>query len=135
MSKAMRVLSRNVPTFSITFIASLPNVLLFNRDGNPALGWIFGAFALSIQLSALSQAIVLYGAFEAMRGRRVDLVASFQHAWRRFLPVIGAGLFFPGWVGVPAPYRSGSHLGHDVVRRNTGLCGRADRPLEEPEAK
>ena len=100
MSEAMRVLSRNVVTFSIvTFIASLPTVLLFNPHNelvlNPAtVVWMFaGAWDLSILLSALSQAIILYGAFEAMRGRRVDLMASFQNAWRRFLPVIGAGLF------------------------------------------
>ena len=87
-------------TFSIvTFIASLPTVLLFNPYNelvaNPAtVVWMLaGAWDLSILLSALSQAIILYGAFEAMRGRRVDLMASFQHAWRRFLPVIGAGLF------------------------------------------
>jgi hypothetical protein len=43
-------------------------------------------------LYALSQAIVLYGAFEDIRGRPVDLVASFGQGSRRFLPVIGVGL-------------------------------------------
>ena len=47
MSEAMRVLSRNVVTFSIvTFIASLPTVLLFNPHNelvlNPAtVVWMF----------------------------------------------------------------------------------------------
>ena len=92
MSKAMAVFSRNLLPFGIvTAIASLPTVLLFNGHEdvvrNPAAA---GALALSGGLSALSQAIVLYGAFEDMRGRPVDLMLrSFQHASRRFLPVIG----------------------------------------------
>ena len=74
MSKAMAVLSRNLLPFGIvTAIASLPTVLLFNGHEdvvrNPAAA---GAVALSGGLSALSQAIVLYGAFEDMRGRPVD---------------------------------------------------------------
>ena len=92
MSKAMAVFSRNLLPFGIvTAIASLPTVLLFNGHEdvvriNPAAA---GALALSGGLSALSQAIVLYGAFEDMRGQPVDLMRSFQHASRRFLPVIG----------------------------------------------
>src|SRR6516162_5298083 len=89
MSKAMAVFSRNLLPFGIvTAIASLPTVLLFNghEDVNPAAA---GAVALSGGLSAFSRAIVLYGAFEDMRGQPVDLMRSFQHASRRFLPVIG----------------------------------------------
>jgi hypothetical protein len=89
MSKAMAVFSRNLLPFGIvTAIASLPTVLLFNghKDVNPAAA---GAVVLSGGLSAFSQAIVLYGAFEDMRGQPVDLMRSFQHASRRFLPVIG----------------------------------------------
>ena len=91
MSKAAAVLSRNLLPFGIvTGIASLPTVLLFNGHEdvvrNPAAA---GAVALSGGLSAFSQAIVLYGAFEDMRGQPVDLMRSFQHASRRFLPVIG----------------------------------------------
>jgi hypothetical protein len=95
MSKAMTVLSRNVLTFGIvTLIASLPNVLFFNRQnplvGNPALvGWIFASAALFVVLNGLTQAVVLYGAFEDMRGRPVDILASLGRAWRRFVPVIG----------------------------------------------
>jgi hypothetical protein len=33
---------------------------------------------------------VIYGAFEDLRGRPVDLMRSFQHASHRFLAVIGA---------------------------------------------
>ena len=79
--------SRNLLPFGIvTAIASLPTVLLFNGHKDLAAA---GAVVLSGGLTALSQAIVLYGAFEDMRGRPVDLMRSFQHASRRFLPVIG----------------------------------------------
>jgi hypothetical protein len=99
MSKTITVLSRNLLTFCIvTTIASLPVVLLFNtpvlvRSANSTAGiWILAGIALWQVLYALSQAIVLYGAFEDIRGRPVDLVASFGQASRRFLPVIGVGL-------------------------------------------
>jgi hypothetical protein len=106
VNKAYTVLSRNVLTFSlVTGIAALPGVLLFNRHDdvahNPsALGWLFGGIAVSMVLGALSQAVVLYGAFEDMRGRPVDLMASFQLAWRRFLPVIGVSLLMGLLVGL-----------------------------------
>jgi hypothetical protein len=109
MSKTITVLSRNVLTFCIvTAIASLPIVLLFNasgvliRSGNSmAPIWILAGLALWPVLHALSQAIVLYGAFEDIRGRPVDIVASFVQGARRFLPVIGVGLLmaFLGGLG------------------------------------
>ena len=70
----------------VTAIASLPMVLLFNGHGDLAAA---GAVALSGGLSALTQAIVIYGASEDLRGRPVDLMRSFRHASNRFLAVIG----------------------------------------------
>ncbi|HEY7301815.1 MAG TPA: hypothetical protein VH684_28325 [Xanthobacteraceae bacterium] len=98
MTKTTTVLARNLLKFSIvTAIASLPTVLLFGSRtlfirSPTAFAWSFAGFALWPVLYALSQAIVLYGAFENIRGRPVDLVASFVQASRRFLPVIGVGL-------------------------------------------
>ena len=43
---------------------------------------------------------MLYGAFEDMRGRPVDLMRSFQHASRRFLPVIGVAFLTTLLVGL-----------------------------------
>jgi hypothetical protein len=88
ISAAITVLSRNLLPFCIvTAIGSLPTALVFSVFGRPApfwvgpmaaMSWIWGRAALSMVLSALCQAIVLYGAFEDMRGRPVDLMASFQ---------------------------------------------------------
>jgi MFS family permease len=98
MNKAINVLSRNLLPFSIvTAVAALPSLLLVNRntdfaDNPSALGWFFGGIVLAMVLSALSQAVVLYAAFEDMRGRPVDILASFRLSWRRFLPVIGVAI-------------------------------------------
>jgi hypothetical protein len=96
MNKAMQTLSRNVLPFSIvTGVAALPSILLFDRnaadfdtDGaTMAILFVVGML-LTFVLHGLSQAIVLNAAFEDMRGRPVDMMASFRAGWRRFLPVI-----------------------------------------------
>jgi hypothetical protein len=98
MNKAITMLSRNLLPFSIvTGVAALPQVLLFERHTGATqtgwdIAWILIGVVLTIVLSALSQATVLYGAFEGMRGGQVDILASFQYAWRRFVPVIGVAI-------------------------------------------
>jgi uncharacterized membrane protein len=98
MSKTIKVLSRNALTFGIvTGVANLPTVLLmrvYRVMNSYDLVIRIGGLALSdVLLVAPSQAILLYAAFDDLRGRSIDLVASFGHAWRRFLPVIGAAFF------------------------------------------
>src|SRR5262249_48616043 len=51
--------------------------------------------ALSVVMDALSQAILLYGAFEVMRGRPMNLAASARIGLRRFLPVLGVAIAVP----------------------------------------
>jgi hypothetical protein len=98
MNKSITMLSRNLLPFSIvTGIAALPQVVLFDRHGGapakPAeVALIFTGILLTMVLSALSQAVVLHGAFESMRGGRPDVLTSFRHAWRRFPAVIGVAL-------------------------------------------
>jgi hypothetical protein len=107
LNRTLSVLSRNFLTFFIvTTIAGLPTVLLSHSgmfmDGktvqNP--GQVFGMLLLSlflgIVLYTFSQAIVLYGAFQDMRGRSVSLVESLQVGLRRFFPSSGS----------PSPCRS-----------------------------
>jgi hypothetical protein len=103
LNRTLSVLSRNFLTFFIvTTIAGLPTVLLSHSgmfmDGktvqNP--GQVFGMLLLSlflgIVLYTFSQAIVLYGAFQDMRGRSVSLVESLQVGLRRFFPIIGVAI-------------------------------------------
>src|SRR5689334_14873807 len=98
MNKAIQIWSRNVLPFSVvTGIAALPSVLIFERSAdfdNLAVAASMSGLGmlLALVLSGLSQAVVLNAAFEDMRGRPVDMLASFQVGFRRFLPVIGVTL-------------------------------------------
>jgi hypothetical protein len=98
INRTFSVLSRNfLPFFCVTAITSLPSLLLLK---NPATvddlsqSWqpmLLGVF-LAIVLGVLSQAIVLYGAFQDMRGRPVNLLESFQVGLHRFFPIIGLAI-------------------------------------------
>jgi hypothetical protein len=98
MFKSVKMLLRNLLPFGIvTGVAALPQVLLFDRlsghGGKPSNFVLIAVGAvLTVVLMALSQAVVLQGAFECMRGGRPDVRTSFKHAWRRLLPVIGVAL-------------------------------------------
>jgi hypothetical protein len=106
MNKSITMLSRNQLPFSIvTGVAALPSVLVFARQSaaNPTpwdAALIVIGVLVAMVLSALSQATVLYGAFEGLRGGRVDVMASFKYASRRFLPVIGVAILSAFLVGL-----------------------------------
>src|SRR5215471_5594731 len=95
LSRTMSVYLRNLLPFSlVTFIAALPNALIFTPSPGQAaasgsFGWLFFGWVVGMVLSALSQAIVLYGAFEDMRGRPVNLMESVRVGWSRILPALG----------------------------------------------
>jgi hypothetical protein len=107
-SKAWSVFSQNFLTFIlVTGIASLPS-LLFPQPapGTPAdpfanvgMGRLLAIF-LMIVLGMLSQAIVLYGAFQVMRGRPIDLAESARIGLRRFFPIVGLAIGVPVLCGL-----------------------------------
>jgi hypothetical protein len=101
LNRTLSVLSRNFLTFFIvTTIAGLPTILLTqsmvtdgtNRSAAQLLGLLLLGGFLAIVLYTLSQAIVLYGAFQDMRGRPVSLTESLQVGLRRFFPIIGLAI-------------------------------------------
>jgi MFS family permease len=103
LNRTTSVLSRNfLPFFSVTAVAQLPTILLPEFWAAPPSGSDQAAaqsaillglgLLLMMVLSVLSQAVVLYGAFQDMRGRPVRLVESFQVGLRRFFPIIGLGI-------------------------------------------
>jgi len=98
LSKTIGVLSRNVLPFSVVtaLVSAIPLLIFGEATANPSdLSSILLSLAsavLAIVLDALSQAIVLYGAFEDLRGRPVNLVSSIQFAGSRLLAVIGVAL-------------------------------------------
>jgi hypothetical protein len=103
LNRTSSVLSRNfLIFFVVTAVAHLPALLFFkstNIDANAsgtemavAFGMLIGGLLLMIVLSTLSQAIVLFGAFQNMRGREVNLSESLQVGLRRFFPIIGLAI-------------------------------------------
>jgi hypothetical protein len=110
VNQTFSILMRNLLPFClVTLVASLPQVLIdATRMGavNPnsaraGLTMIFTGLGAMI-LGAISQAAVLYGAFDDMRGRRVDLFESLRVGLRRFFPLIGTALLFIIFAAVSA---------------------------------
>jgi hypothetical protein len=106
-SRAWWVFSRNFLTFTlVTAIAGLPSLLMPRpTPGVPAnpfdnLGIMGALFLLLIVLGTLSQAVVLYGAFQVMRGRPVDLAESARIGLRRFFSLVGVAIVVPLLVGL-----------------------------------
>jgi hypothetical protein len=87
LRRTWSVLSRNfLAFFLVTAIASLPDILL--EDLGQSRGWVIFGLFLSDVMRRLSQAALLHGAFQQMRGKPVSLTQSFQVGLRRFFPVI-----------------------------------------------
>ena len=101
LNRTTSVLSRNFPMFfAVSAVAQLPTLLVSRLSFSPETvtsGWqltqvfaLTGAsVVLTIVLSVISQAVLLYGAFQDMRGRPVSLIESLQVGRRRFFPIIG----------------------------------------------
>jgi hypothetical protein len=102
-NRTFSVLSRNLLPFGImTAVAALPNTLLFtpgtrvvSAAGVAGGGLFFLGLILTMVLTALTQAAVLYGAFEDMRGRPVNVADSIKIGLARFFPVLGVAICVP----------------------------------------
>ncbi len=101
-SRAWSVLSGNFAAFVlVTGIAGLPS-LLIQQAAPDTLGNTFAdvgmaVFAAIVTLGfwTLSQAIVLYGAFQVMRGRPIDLAGAVRFGSRRVFSVLGLAIAVP----------------------------------------
>jgi hypothetical protein len=106
-SRTSTVLSRNLLIFFVvTVVANLPGTLLLRNatdaaaaDPGRAGGMIFLGSFLTLVLSTLSQAVVLYGAFQDMRGRQVNLGESLKVGLSRFFPIIGLAILVSLGIG------------------------------------
>jgi hypothetical protein len=97
-STSLSIFFRNLLQFSVlSAIASLTYLFvygdLYGRHlARPASPWSaaqLAAFVLGFVLTALCQAMVLYGAFQVMRGRSFQITESLRRGFARFLPVLG----------------------------------------------
>jgi hypothetical protein len=98
-SRAWDIGLRNADKFVIvTAIASLPNLFAF-LFGTPPLtspGRVmlvnFSMLTLRLFLGTISQAVLLYGAFQDMRGKPVHLGEAIHKGLARFFPILGVAV-------------------------------------------
>ena len=108
LSRTFQVLSRNLLPFCVvTTIAYLPTLYFLAEQQQAvstehAFRLIGLSSILSIALNALSEAIVLFGAFEDMRGRPVNLMASLRVGLNRLFPVLGVAILMSLCIGIAA---------------------------------
>jgi len=98
-SRSWSVFTGNFFTFvMVTGVASLPALLVPQptpaSPDNPFqnLGLTLFGSLLMIVLGTVAQAIVLYGAFQVMRGRPIDLAESARIGLRRFFPIVAIAI-------------------------------------------
>jgi hypothetical protein len=99
VSRAWSLLTRNfLKFFLVTAVAALPQTAS-STIGDPfqvlqVMGLKMQGFGplLGYVLATLSEAAVLYGAFQNMRGEPVNLGQSMRVGLRRFFPVVGVAL-------------------------------------------
>jgi hypothetical protein len=102
-NRTSSVLSRNFLTFvAVMAVAYLPTQIFKNTITVDAprgwevivsVGLSVASVVLTIAFSTLGQAIVLFGAFENMRGRKIDLPESLRVGVRRLFPIIGLAIW------------------------------------------
>jgi hypothetical protein len=95
LNRAWDILAPNAPLFiGITFIVALPSLLYLVRD--PRLPGYIPLFLIAvfggIVVNAIGQAVLLFGAFQQLRGEPVRMGEAVQRALARFFPLIGVGI-------------------------------------------
>jgi MFS family permease len=96
LSESAAVLSRHfLMFFVVALVAALPRLLFETAGGDVAAltaGKVLIGIFLSIVLGTLAQAVLVYGAFQDMRGRPVNLADCLRVGLGRFFPIIGLAI-------------------------------------------
>jgi len=90
------VFSRNfLKFFVVTAVAALPILWIYSADADAddqsiatTLALLFGAVLAWIVMSLVSQAVIVHGAFQDMRGRPAGLGESLTKGLARFVPIL-----------------------------------------------
>lgn len=94
LSDAFGVMFGNLPLFlGISLIANLPNLYVYyqlglSRGSEDRLMYVFLELVSSRFFGAMAQAMLVYGAFQRLRGRPVRIFDSVAHGLARFVPVL-----------------------------------------------
>jgi hypothetical protein len=102
LNRAVEICAANFPFFFvITLIVALPNLFLtmnVNPNAPPQLGTLLPllltSLVLGLVLNTFGEAIILYGAFQRLRGSPLNVGEAIQRALARFLPLLGLGLLY-----------------------------------------
>jgi hypothetical protein len=96
-NRAWEILAPNFALFfCVTFVVSLPNLIFLLRDPrSPNLGWnVFFAVLAGMILNAIGQAVILFGAFQQLRGQPAYMGEALQRGLARFFPILGFGILY-----------------------------------------
>jgi hypothetical protein len=96
LGRTFSILGRSfVPFFLLSAVATLPYIIFFWAQPTAVLApsQVYKSMALPLVvgfvLRMFTQAVILYAAFQDMRGRKVSVGESFRVALSRFLPIVG----------------------------------------------
>jgi hypothetical protein len=94
-ARAWEILTANFAQFvAVMAIVAVPNLLLEAQGpstGGP--GWMFAiVLPLSVVLNFVGQAVILYIAFQYLRGQSASLGDSVQKGLTRFFPILGLSI-------------------------------------------
>jgi hypothetical protein len=100
--RAFSISLANFPFFfAITFVVALPNLLFLlnqSQPGNVAaagIGWRLAVSLIAVMiLSQIGQAIIVFGAFQQLRGLPLRPGEALQRALARFFPLIGLAILY-----------------------------------------
>ncbi len=102
--RSWQVLTRHLVTFLLLCsLAELPSLIvsLILPPAAGSFGWMQGLAAiLRLILQSLAQAIVVYAAFQDLRGRQVNASESLSRGLSQLLPVIGLSILVGLAVGI-----------------------------------
>jgi uncharacterized membrane protein len=100
ITRAWSVLFANFTLFfTVAFVVALPNTVYLLQQAQetqpqaPGAGFAIGTI-LALLLGTLGQAIILFGAFQYLRGQPVQFGEAFQRGLSRFFPLIGVAILY-----------------------------------------
>lgn len=95
LSRAWEIFGPNfLMFFCITLVVALPKFLyLTSNPQTPAhIALFFGAIFIGLLLNTIGMAVILFAAFQQLRGRSVRIGEALQRALARFFPLVGLGI-------------------------------------------
>jgi Membrane domain of glycerophosphoryl diester phosphodiesterase len=98
-SRAWSVYIANFLMFTlVALVISLPNLLSGEGQTPSGIFWNFAVFIFWMIANTVGLAVILYGAFQAMRGRAVVIGEAIRRGLSRFWPIVGLAIL--QWLGI-----------------------------------